>query len=182
MQLEAQQDHEDVMGERATIASKCVFTQLLSSTSRRTPESSPSSKQTFLYLAYGSNLCDETFLGKRGIKLLSATNVVVPELRMTFDLPGIPYTEPCFANSARRETKGQRACSVTSEKAPLIGSALSTAAEYNKDKWKKGLVGVVYQVTASDYAHIIATEGGGSSYQDVPVSYTHLTLPTKRIV
>jgi hypothetical protein len=41
--------------------------------------------------------------------------------------------------------------------------------EYNKDKWKKGMVGVVYEVTLDDYIHIIATEGGGASYKDVMV-------------
>jgi hypothetical protein len=31
------------------------------------------------------------------------------------------------------------------------------------------MVGVVYEVTAADYVHIIATEGGGASYQDILV-------------
>lgn len=31
------------------------------------------------------------------------------------------------------------------------------------------MVGVVYEVTKKDYAHIIATEGGGAGYQDVVV-------------
>jgi hypothetical protein len=116
--------------------------------------------KTVLYLAYGSNLCYETFQGRRGIKPLAQLNVVVPELRMTFDLPGVPYSEPCFANSARRDTNvaGQH----TKEK--QLGS------EYHKDRWKKGMVGVVYEVTPSDYAHIIATEGGGSAYQDILVT------------
>ncbi|OAX84912.1 hypothetical protein ACJ72_00698 [Emergomyces africanus] len=33
--------------------------------------------------------------------------------------------------------------------------------------WNKPLVGVVYEVTLSDYARIIATEGGGASYMDI---------------
>lgn len=135
-------------------------------------------KETFLYLAYGSNLCDETFLDKRGIRPLSSINVLVPELRMTFDLPGIPYAEPCFANSARREQKGEEqehTLDESHEKSPLLErSAFST--EYRKDRWKKGLVGVVYEVTASDYSHIIATEGGGSSYQDVLVDCHALAM------
>lgn len=109
--------------------------------------------QTVLYLAYGSNLCYQTFQGSRGIKPISQMNVVVPDLRMTFDLPGIAYAEPCFANSARRDPNSP-----------------SQNSKYNKDKWKKGMVGVVYEVTSSDYAHIIATEGGGASYQDILVS------------
>jgi len=115
--------------------------------------------QTVLYLAYGSNLCYQTFQESRGIKPISQMNVVVPELRMTFDLPGIPYSEPCFANSARRIPSDLK-----------IDNEDARRKEYNKDKWKKGMVGVVYEVTPSDYAHIIATEGGGSAYQDILVS------------
>ena len=29
--------------------------------------------------------------------------VFVPELRLTFDLPGIPYAEPCFAGTQYRD-------------------------------------------------------------------------------
>lgn len=110
--------------------------------------------KTVLYLAYGSNLAAETFLGKRGIRPLSQVNVVVPSIRLTFDLPGVPYSEPCFANSGYR-TPGEKP---SPEHPP-----------YHKNAWKKGLVGVVYEVTKKDYAHIIATEGGGSGYQDVLV-------------
>lgn len=111
--------------------------------------------KTVLYLAYGSNLCNETFRGVRGIKPLSQVNVIVPSLRLTFDLAGIPYAEPCFANSARRIPD-----------APIPDPS---EPHYHKDRWQKGLVGVVYEVTLSDYAHIIATEGGGASYHDILV-------------
>lgn len=111
--------------------------------------------KTVLYLAYGSNLCNETFRGVRGIKPVSQVNVVVPSLRLTFDLAGVPYTEPCFANSARR--------------VPDAPAPHPDEPHYHKDRWQKGLVGVVYEVTLSDYAHIIATEGGGASYQDILV-------------
>lgn len=110
--------------------------------------------ETVLYLAYGSNLAAETFLGKRAIRPLSQVNVVVPSIRLTFDLPGIPYSEPCFANSGYRYP----------DEKPL-----PEHPPYHKNAWKKGLVGVVYEVTKKDYAHIIATEGGGSGYQDVLV-------------
>jgi hypothetical protein len=109
------------------------------------------SSSTILYLAYGSNLCAETFKGKRGIKPLSAVNVHVPSLDLTFDLPGIPYTEPCFANTRYRLPPSH------------------SDSDYHKDLWHKGLIGVVYEVTPEDYRTIIATEGGGASYQDVIV-------------
>ncbi|KAF2831998.1 hypothetical protein CC86DRAFT_365904 [Ophiobolus disseminans] len=111
--------------------------------------------KTVLYLAYGSNLCNETFRGVRGIRPLSQLNVLVPSLRLTFDLPGIPYSEPCFANTALRT--------------PDAPSSQVTTDDYHKNRWHKGLVGVVYEVTLADYAHIIATEGGGSAYNDILV-------------
>ncbi|KAH0013626.1 hypothetical protein KCU78_g9103, partial [Aureobasidium melanogenum] len=119
-----------------------------------------SKAETFLYLAYGSNLCNETFRGKRGIKPLSQINVQVPQLRLTFDLPGIAYSEPCFANTARRDPDKDVPSLSEKEGAPASN-------DYHKDRWHKGLIGVVYEVTATDYAHIIATEGGGASYQDI---------------
>ncbi|KAK5739417.1 hypothetical protein LTR17_005322 [Elasticomyces elasticus] len=132
-----------------------------------------SERGTVLYLAYGSNLCKETFRGKRGIKPLSQVNVQVPSLRMTFDLPGIPYAEPCFANSGSRDAQKDRPHSPSetttyNEKTPLL-RADEEKEPYHKDDWHKGLVGVVYEVTAEDYAHIIATEGGGAAYHDVLV-------------
>ncbi|KAL9076810.1 MAG: hypothetical protein Q9161_000795 [Pseudevernia consocians] len=122
----------------------------------------PDHPHTVLYLAYGSNLCAQTFQGNRGIRPLSQVNVVVPELVMTFDLAGLPYIEPCFANTKYRHSSPP---AYTSEKSHL----LPKMPKYHKDRWKKGLVGVVYEVTKEDYAHIIATEGGGASYQDVLV-------------
>ncbi|KAK5090648.1 hypothetical protein LTR05_000823 [Lithohypha guttulata] len=111
--------------------------------------------ETVLYLGYGSNLAAETFLGKRGIRPLSQINIVAPSIALTFDLPGIPYSEPCFANSRYRD-------------APSDGEE-KPRPPYHKNAWKKGLVGVVYEVTKQDYAHIIATEGGGAGYHDVVV-------------
>ncbi|KAI4730254.1 hypothetical protein E4T49_01968 [Aureobasidium sp. EXF-10728] len=116
-----------------------------------------SQSETFLYLAYGSNLCNETFRGKRGIKPLSQINVQIPELRLTFDLPGVAYSEPCFANTGRRDPEKDLP-SLSEKEGP---------DDYHKNRWHKGLIGVVYEVTATDYAHIIATEGGGASYQDI---------------
>lgn len=133
----------------------------------------PKDPKTILYLAYGSNLCAETFLGKRGIRPISQVNVVVPELVMTFDLAGIPYVEPCFANTAYRSSKDSipNSPSTThSEKTSLLTSNPTTRSITPQwHYWSKGLVGVVYEVTPADFAHIIATEGGGSSYQDILV-------------
>ncbi|CCX06317.1 Similar to Gamma-glutamylcyclotransferase; acc. no. Q9D7X8 [Pyronema omphalodes CBS 100304] len=97
-------------------------------------------QETIFYLAYGSNLCSATFLGRRGIRPLSSIPVRVPELTLTFSLPGIAYLEPCFANVSFTENP-------------------------DPSWWKGGLIGVVYEVTQSDFAKILATEGGGTAYQ-----------------
>ena len=114
---------------------------------------------TIFYLAYGSNLAASTFEGRRGIKPLRSINVVVPSLRLTFDLPGLAYVEPCFANSGNREGYVN---DPPEQKGP-------SSTEYHKDRWHKGLVGVVYELTPEDYYHVIATEGGGASYKDIIV-------------
>ena len=127
---------------------------------------------TVLYLAYGSNLCAQTFQQRRGIRPLSQANVVVPELTMTFDLAGLPYLEPCFANTRYRVKKPS---TTTVGEKPELFSDAPLSPKYNKTRWEKGLVGVVYEVTAKDYAHIIATEGGGASYQDIMVQCYELS-------
>ena len=138
---------------------------------------------TILYLAYGSNLCSQTFLGMRGIRPLAALNVVVPELLMTFDLPGIPYAEPCFANTRfwkdNNAAASQRRISPASSGHP--GQRQHHHPIYTNPIWPKGMVGVVYEVTLSDFAHIIATEGGGSAYQDILITCHELPSGTDTV-
>jgi hypothetical protein len=149
----------------------------LSELEQQTAQDQTGLKDTVLYLAYGSNLSAETFRGKRGIRPLSQVNVLVPELVVTFNLPGVPYSEPCFANTRYRQLD-PAAPADTSEKDKL----LLQPSDYHKDRWQKGLVGVVYEVTKADYAHIIATEGGGAGYQDVVVDcYTLSDDPTEEV-
>jgi hypothetical protein len=114
------------------------------------------SNETVLYLGYGSNMSAETFRGKRNIKPVSQVNAVIPQLSLTFDLPGVPYYEPCFGNVRYRHRT-----ELDEKGAPR--------PPYHKDQWPKGLVGIVYEVTKADFVHIIATEGGGAAYQDVLV-------------
>jgi len=153
--------------EATTISSKTPPTIPQTDPSHLTTSTTTPSK-TILYLAYGSNLCSETFRGSRGIKPLSSINVHVPSLNLTFDLAGIPYTEPCFANTQYEHPSK-----------PTLPPPSST--DYHKDRWKKGLIGVVYEVTPEDYRTIIATEGGGASYQDVVVDCYALPKDTKTV-
>ncbi|CAK7567436.1 MAG: hypothetical protein SEPTF4163_005400 [Sporothrix epigloea] len=139
------------------------------SVSEKTPFLSPLSRaqDTVLYLAYGSNMSAATFEGTRKIVPLSAVTVSVPTLRLTFDLPGIPYREPCFANVAiRKPPKSPWPIPAPPGPPGPIRPPLRKADSLG---WDGPLYGVVYEVTCDDYARIIATEGGGASYQDILV-------------
>ena len=109
----------------------------------------PPTTSSVLYLAYGSNLCAKTFLGVRGIRPISQVNVSAPSLSLTFDLPGTPYGEPCFANTSPRKIP----------RVPLPTDPPIVLPPPPTDGWDKGLIGVVYEVTPEDYSKIIATEG-----------------------
>ncbi|EFR03559.1 GliK protein [Nannizzia gypsea CBS 118893] len=116
-------------------------------------------QKTIFYLAYGSNMCSQTFRKMRKVTPLSQANVYVPNLCLTFDLPGIAYLEPCFAATQYRDQKTGMPIYPGKPQSPSDGG----------DLWHKPLVGVVYEVTMKDYARIIATEGGGASYIDVVI-------------
>src|SRR5271170_6245226 len=149
----------------------------LSELEQHTAQDQTDLKDTVLYLAYGSNLCVETLRGKRGIQPISQVNVLVPELVVTFNLPGVPYSEPCFANTRYRQLDPVAQTDSSEKDKPLL-----QPSDYHKDRWQKGLVGVVYEVTKRDYVHIIATEGGGAGYQDVVVDcYTLSDDPTEEV-
>lgn len=121
-------------------------------------ETTESTPESIAYLAYGSNLASKTFRGRRGIKPLESHPVFVPTLNLEFDLPGVPYLEPCFANvSVHPDVK------YTPELEKNFNPVLTGA---NLADRPHGLYGVVYMVTPADYAKIIMTEGGGASYKD----------------
>ncbi|KAI1734449.1 hypothetical protein F4680DRAFT_453974 [Xylaria scruposa] len=129
------------------------------------PDNPSATAKTILYLAYGSNLCAETFLGRRGIRPISQINVSAPAFDLSFDLPGIPYNEPCFANTRPRKIPKPPVIPGKPPKFPP--PPYSAAPPASKPTWSKGLYGVVYEVTPEDYANIIKTEGGGQGYHDV---------------
>lgn len=129
---------------------------------------------TILYLAYGSNLCAQTFLGQRGIRPISTVNVSAPSLRLTFDLPGFAYKEPCFANTAPRKLPKvpnpptlPPGLDPPEHLFPPARGTQNLTSAHGDPEWDMGLIGVVYEVTPDDYATIVKTEGGGTSYQDI---------------
>ncbi|KAI1322225.1 hypothetical protein F5Y16DRAFT_387278 [Xylariaceae sp. FL0255] len=142
------------------------------------PSTGPADKDssTVLYLAYGSNLSAQTFLGMRGIRPVSQINVEAPAFDLTFDLPGIAYNEPCFANTKPRKIPKPPIPVPVPGKPPQLPPSAeesdsllppATKSLRRGPTWSKGLYGVVYEVTREDFATILRTEGGGRSYKDV---------------
>ena len=50
-----------------------------------------------LYFAYGSNMHKSVFQGRRMIKPAESLPAMLPGWRLTFNQPGLPYSEPAFA-------------------------------------------------------------------------------------
>ena len=91
-------------------------------------------------------------------------------------MPGLPYAEPCFAATRfKSEVEEMYHDEFEDETADegvdegLEKTPLMRGQDYHKDRWHKPLIGVVYEVSLSDYAKIIATEGGGRGYRDIVV-------------
>ena len=155
---------------------------LLTTEKRKPDETTPllqksEGQKTLYYLAYGSNLSASTFKGRRGIKPLSATNVLCPGQVLVFDLDGIPYWEPCFANirevAPEEQLNLQRRITTAGTPENVVKEYMAEleqlAASGSGEVWKNALIGVVYEVTEEDFATIIRTEGGGAGYKDVEV-------------
>jgi hypothetical protein len=140
--------------------------EFVPATSPRRLEEQVDQSNTILYLAYGSNLCAETFLGRRGIRPLSQVNVSAPTLRFTLGLPGFPYIEPRFANVDLRKLPEKPPLPVPHPPSPPLPF---DPRDYAQGQWDGGLMGVVYEVTPQDYRQIMRTEGGGSGYKEIIV-------------
>ncbi|KAL5501183.1 hypothetical protein ACEPAH_9570 [Sanghuangporus vaninii] len=122
------------------------------------------------YLAYGSNLNSNVFKRRRGIKPLEERHVVVEGLELTFDLPGLPYVEPRFANC--RFATGPSDNALVSGNDDKVAKFVQCGGDIDLNGvWtgKGALIGVAYLVTPEDFARVIKTEGGGSGYRIISV-------------
>jgi hypothetical protein len=104
------------------------------------------SPETLWYFAYGSNMSSAKFTGSRGVVPLDSARAFVPHWMMTMEIPGLPYSEPAF------------------------GSLKPRAATSAGDVGTPDVIGVAYLITAEQYRHVIASEGGGTAYSDVEIA------------
>jgi len=107
------------------------------------------------YFAYGSNMKAAT-MTRRGITAFEVKNVVVPSLILTFDIFGIPYSEPSMASVAEfRESgfndgEGATGVSAANQKIPPAH-------------------GAAYLLSGVDYYRLVVSEGGGVGYVELAV-------------
>ena len=96
-----------------------------------------------MYFAYGSNVSSATFRGTRGIDPAESWPAVLPDYRLVFDVPGLPYVEPGFA-SVRRVS--------TDRPGPDPDDPLA--------RYEREVHGMAYLVSDADWARILRTETG----------------------
>ena len=91
-----------------------------------------------IYFAYGSNVNTKTMTGVRGIRPSAAYPAVLPDYKLVFTVPGLPYVEPGFASVTRVGPGDDR---------DAAGS-----------KYEREVHGVAYTVTEDEWAYIMRTE------------------------
>ena len=96
------------------------------------------------YFAYGSNM-RSSVMQHRGIKTLAKRNVMVPSHRLSFDVFGVPYSEPAMAS---------------------INA--SSGRHGSPDPVSNGLPvhGVALLVSHADYVRLLVSEGAGTAYEE----------------
>lgn len=100
-------------------------------------------QKTLWYFAYGSNMSTAKFTGSRGIVPLDKALMRLHGWVLTVEIPGLPYSEPAFSSIRPR---------------PVA----KPEAALNPD-----VVGVAYLITEGQYNRVIASEGGGTAYNDI---------------
>ncbi len=114
----------------------------------------PRGDEGIWYFAYGSNMKSSCMEGRR-ITPLAQRNVQIPTHYVTFDIFGIPYSEPSYASIEEFPQGGKAALKL------LWGSEEMTVPS---------ACGVAYLLTAADAHRLLVTEGSGVVYDLIKVA------------
>ena len=101
------------------------------------------------YFGYGSNMCSSV-MQRRGLKLLDIQAVKLPGHLLTFDVFGLPYSEPAMASIAEYSIISDETRDPDSVRPPEVS-------------------GVAYLLSLQDFRRLVATEGGGVAYKEILV-------------
>jgi hypothetical protein len=97
------------------------------------------------YFAYGSNMKSPVMEG-RGIRPFAVQRLIMPSHVLTFDIFGVPYSEPAMASIAERRA----------------------VAEYeNVQEPRPAVHGIGYVLSAGDFEKLLVSEGAGTAYKVV---------------
>jgi hypothetical protein len=97
-------------------------------------------EESVWYLGYGSNM-KSSVMSSRKIQPLESCPVKVPDYVLTFDVFGLPYSEPAMASISRW-----------------------TMDDPNSQGSVPCVHGVAYRLSAAHMRRLVATEGGGVAY------------------
>lgn len=119
-----------------------------------------------LYFAYGSNMHKSVFQGRRMIKPAESLPAVLPGWRLTFNQPGLPYSEPAFAAVEPVIASG-------GANGAHGGSAASS--EQQQRRQQPEVHGVVHRITPSQWNYVLETEGASSQDEKSESGYRVVT-------
>lgn len=111
-----------------------------------------SEKGKVWYFAYGSNM-KSSVMTSRGINPIATKVVKIPGYILTFDVFGLPYSEPAMASISKFAVDGNQA------------SATSMPPTVH---------GVSYLLTFPDLRRLVGSEGGGVAYDEIVVDAVSL--------
>ncbi|PNS14345.1 hypothetical protein CAC42_6858 [Sphaceloma murrayae] len=92
------------------------------------------------YFAFGSNM-DSGALERRGVVPIARQPATIPQYRLCFNVPGLPYLEPAMASIEPRPA---------SAKCPDVH-------------------GVAWRLRSNEWKNVVATEGGGLAYRTLAI-------------
>jgi hypothetical protein len=104
-----------------------------------------------LYFAYGSNMHKSVFQGRRMIKPAESLPAKLPGWRLTFNQPGLPYSEPAFAAVEPVIASGA-----------ANGANGSSTVSSEQQQQQPEVHGVVHRITPSQWNYVLETEGASS--------------------
>ena len=112
-------------------------------------------KEEAWYFAYGSNM-KSSVMTSRGINPITTKVVKVPGYILTFDVFGLPYSEPAMASISKFTTDGHEKTTASPSVPPTVH-------------------GVSYLLSVPDLRRLIGSEGGGVAYDEIVVDAVSLS-------
>lgn len=107
------------------------------------------------YFAYGSNM-KSSVMASRGINPIATKVVKVPGYILTFDVFGLPYSEPAMASIANFAVDGNQTTTTSASMPPTVH-------------------GILYLLTIPDLRQLVGSEGGGVAYNEIVIDAVSLS-------